>query len=196
MSMGRVYIVRHGNTFDKGDTILRVGGKTDLPLSKSGKLQAQSLSTAFRNVYFSKAYSSNLKRARETAEEILGEQSYALADFLTEIDYGPDEGKPEQDVIARLGQEALKKWDREALPPNDWHVDVEGQRSAWQAFLANCEPHANTLVVTSNGVARFLLDVVECDRSVPLKLRTGSYGIIELKATGPSLMEWNIRPED
>lgn len=195
MSLGRVYIVRHGNTFDKGDTILRVGGKTDLPLSQSGKLQAQLLSDAFKTIEFSRAYSSDLNRTRETAEAILGEQSYALADFLTEINYGPDEGKPEQDVIARLGQEAIEKWDREAIPPDGWHVDVEGLRSAWQAFLANCEPRANTLVVTSNGVARFLLDVIDCDRTVPLKLRTGSYGIVELKAKGPVLLDWNVRPE-
>ena len=196
MNMGRVYIVRHGNTFDKGDTILRVGGRTDLPLSKSGKLQAGALSKAFHYTEFSAAFSSDLKRTKETAEEILGEQAYALADFLTEIDYGPDEGQPEQDVIARLGQEAIDKWDSEALPPDGWEVDVEGLRSAWQAFLASCETHANTLVVTSNGVARFLLDVIECDRTVPLKLRTGSYGIVELKATGPALLDWDIRPED
>ena len=195
MNMGRVYIVRHGNTFDKGDMILRVGGRTDLPLSKSGKLQAESLSKAFRDIEFSAAFSSDLKRTRETAEEILGEQAYALADFLTEIDYGPDEGKPEQEVITRLGQDAIDKWDSEALAPEGWHVDVAGLRSAWQAFLASCDPHANTVVVTSNGVARFLLDVVKCDRSVPLKLRTGSYGVVELEATGPVLLDWNVRPE-
>ena len=196
MSNGRVYIVRHGNTFDKGDTILRVGGRTDLPLSQSGTRQAEALSTAFHDIDFSKAYSSNLKRTRETAEAILGDQTYALADFLTEIDYGPDEGKPEQDVMTRLGQEALDKWDREALPPDGWHVNIEGLRSAWQAFLATCEPHADTLVVTSNGVARFLLDVVDSNQSVPLKLRTGSYGIVELKPIGPALVDWDIRPED
>lgn len=195
MNMGRVYIVRHGNTFDKGDTILRVGGRTDLPLSKSGKLQAEALSKAFHDIEFSAAFSSDLKRTKETAEAILGEQAYALANFLTEIDYGPDEGQPEQDVIARLGQDAIDKWDSEALPPDGWHVDIEGVRSAWQAFLASCDPQENTLVVTSNGVARFLLDVIDCDRTVPLKLRTGSYGIVELKATGPVLLDWNVRPE-
>jgi hypothetical protein len=69
-------------------------------------------------------------------------------------------------------------------------------RTAWQAFLATCAPMSNTLVVTSNGVARFLLDVVENDGDVPLKLRTGSYGIINLMPNGPVLTEWDIRPED
>jgi len=195
MSVGRVYIVRHGNTFDKGDTILRVGGKTDLPLSKSGKAQAMRLSQALSAIEFGAAFSSDLKRTRQTAEAILGGKNYALADFLTEIDYGPDEGRSEAEVIARLGAEVLTKWDTDATPPEGWYVDVDRLRTAWQVFLAMCEPTGNTLVVTSNGVARFLLDVVEQDGSVPLKLRTGAYGIIELRPKGPVLAQWDIRPE-
>mgnify|MGYP000111579856 CR=1 FL=1 len=195
MTVGRVYIVRHGNTFDTGDVILRVGGKTDLPLSTSGIEQANRLSKAFENIAFSRAYSSDLKRTRQTAEVILCEKSYGLADFLTEVDYGPDEGRPETEVVARVGVEALKKWDEHAVPPQGWKVDVEGLRTAWQAFLARCDPGSNTLVVTSNGVARFLLDVVESDEAVSLKLRTGAYGIIDLRPSGPVLTGWDIRPE-
>lgn len=194
MSMGRVYIVRHGNTFDKGDVILRVGGKTDLPLSSSGVAQAVELSTALERVEFGTAYSSDLKRTRQTAEAILGQQPYELAEFLTEVDYGPDEGRPETEVVARIGADALRKWDTEAIPPQGWKVDVDGLRTAWQAFLARCDANSNTLVVTSNGVARFLLDVVEGDKSVPLKLRTGAYGIVELDPKGPMLNGWDIRP--
>lgn len=196
MTQGRVYIVRHGNTFDKGDTILRVGGKTDLPLSRSGKKQANQLRETFEGVKFEAAFSSDLKRTRETIEAILGNQRYALASFLTEVDYGPDEGKPESDVVARLGAEALKRWDLEAVPPPGWHVDVNGLRTAWQAFLAQSAPDANTLVVTSNGVARFVLDVVSHQGPVPLKLRTGAYGRIDLTDRGPVLAEWDVRPGD
>ena len=194
MSAGKVYIVRHGNTFDKGDEILRVGGKTDLALSVSGRTQAEQLAKAFEAISFETAYSSDLKRTRQTAEAILGSQTYHLASFLTEIDYGPDEGRPEAEVIARLGAEALKQWDFNALPPRGWHVDAEGLRTSWQAFLASCPRETNTLVVTSNGVARFLLDVVEGGKAAPRKLRTGSYGVISLDAKGPRLQEWNIRP--
>lgn len=195
MTMGRIYIVRHGNTFDKGDIILRVGGKTDLPLSSSGRVQANRLSKAFENIVFSSAYSSDLKRTKQTAEAILDQQPYALADFLTEVDYGPDEGRPETQVVARIGAEALALWGEKAIPPQGWKVDSEGLRTAWQAFLASCDPASNTLVVTSNGVARFLLDVVECDETVPLKLRTGAYGIVDLTPNGPVLAGWDIRLE-
>ena len=195
MTLGRVYIVRHGNTFDSDDTILRVGGKTDLPLSSSGREQASRLSKAFENIDFGAAYSSDLKRTKQTARAILGPQSYVLADFLTEVDYGPDEGRPETEVVARIGAEALRAWDEIAVPPQGWKVDIEGLRTAWQSFLATCDPASNTLVVTSNGVARFLLDVVACDKSVPLKLRTGSYGIIDLTPKGPVLASWDVRPK-
>jgi len=194
MSFGRVYIVRHGNTFDQGDTILRVGGKTDLPLSSSGMVQANRLSKVLNSVEFSSAYSSDLKRTRQTAEAILGTQKFSLAEFLTEVDYGPDEGRPETEVVARIGAAALDDWDKRAIPPPGWNVDVAGLRTAWQSFLATCDGGSNTLVVTSNGVARFVLDVVECDQAVPLKLRTGSYGVIELRPVGPALMQWDIRP--
>ena len=195
MSLGHVYIVRHGNTFDKGDIILRVGGKTDLPLSSSGQTQGRRLADALRPIDFGRAYSSDLKRTRQTAELIIGSQSYSLADFLTEVDYGVDEGKPEQEVIDRIGIKALEAWDKAAKPPPGWKVDVEGLRTSWMAFLAGCDANSNTLVVTSNGVARFLLDVVRRGGSdVPLKLRTGSYGIIELQPSGPVLLDWDVRP--
>jgi len=196
MSVGRVYIVRHGNTFDKGDVILRVGGKTDLPLSKSGQMQADRLFKTFQNIEFKAAYSSDLKRTRQTAEAILGQRAYAIAGFLTELDYGVDEGRPETDVIARLGADVLTKWDKVAIPPQGWKVDVEELQTSWQAFLAICDPSSDTLVVTSNGVARFLLDVVACEHVVPRKLRTGAYGIIGLTPNGPVIEGWDIRPED
>ena len=194
MKTGRVYIVRHGNTFDKGETLLRVGGKTDLPLSISGRAQAKALAAHFADVSFQQAYSSDLNRTRQTAEAIQDGQTFELAHFLTEIDYGPDEGQPEDKVIARLGQAALDEWDQNAVPPKDWHVDPEALRTAWQAFLASCSSNANTLVVTSNGVARFLLDVVAVNQDVPRKLRTGAYGAIDLTPKGPVLTSWDVRP--
>ena len=195
MSVGKIYIVRHGNTFDKGDVILRVGGKTDLPLSKSGREQAQLLGTKFRDIEFAAAYVSNLRRTKQTARAILGSDDFSLLEFLKEINYGPDEGREEKDVIKRIGQSALDRWDTHSIPPTGWCVDAEDLRTAWQSFLATCADNTNILVVTSNGVARFLLDVVIGGEAAPKKLRTGSYGVISLDAKGSKLVSWNIRPD-
>jgi len=194
MSGGRIYIVRHGNTFDSSDTVLRVGRKTNLPLSISGVKQAEKLALAFRNTHFEAAYSSDLKRTRQTIEIILDGQPYQLADFLTEIDYGPDEGRPEAEVISRVGMKALKDWDENSIPPPGWLVDTQNLKTAWQAFFANCSAQSNTLVVTSNGVARFLLESVRGGENATRKLKTGAYGVVEISATGPRLVSWNNQP--
>src|SRR3990167_6115556 len=101
--MARLLVVRHGNTFDPGDVVTRVGGRTDLPLSASGKAQAGKLAAHFAGTQFSAALASPLERTRATARAILGSRSDAPAllirGFLREIDYGPDENQPEETVI-------------------------------------------------------------------------------------------------
>jgi broad specificity phosphatase PhoE len=87
----RIYIVRHGNTFEKGDVVTRVGGRTDLPLSPSGRTQAEALGAHFKDIDFVSARSGPLKRTRETAVAILkGRETPELMTelFLREIDYG------------------------------------------------------------------------------------------------------------
>ena len=106
----RIVICRHGNTFDKGDNVTRVGGRTDLPLSQSGQAQAEKLKQYFNATdspyRFTRAFCSELRRTRETAQEILSAKHPAQLlekPFLKEIDYVIDENRPEADVIARIG---------------------------------------------------------------------------------------------
>lgn len=204
--MSRIYIVRHGNTFDAGDLITRVGARTDLPLSRSGQAQADALAAHFRELApggFSAAYCSPLLRTRQTAETILGSVSSALdletLEFLREIDYGPDENQTEEKVIARIGAAAIEAWDRRATPPAGWQVDPVQLKRDWQVFLARVgagQDQAPILVVTSNGIARFILDAVTSIDSKldSIKLKTGAYGIVEATANAATLTAWNLRP--
>jgi len=189
-----LYIVRHGNTFDKGDTVLRVGGLTDLPLSKSGEIQAGKLAEAFANIQIEVCYSSPLKRTLQTAQAICNGHNLPIqnAEFLREIDYGPDEGKAETDVIARLGEQALQDWELNTIVPEGWNIDPEYYRTHWAKFMASLEAQT-TLVVTSNGVARFLLDALALgveDR----KMKTGSVSKLTEKNGKWALEYWGVRP--
>jgi probable phosphoglycerate mutase len=187
--MRRVIIVRHGNTFDPGDIIRRVGQGTDIPLSGSGQVQAAALSTYFANTSFDRVISSPLKRTRQTATAIA--QNIAFDDRLLEIDYGPDEGRPEDEVVARLGEDAIALWDKDAVPPQGWRVDPDQIKSDWADILAGSI--GTTLIVTSNGIARFALDVAAHD-GAERKLKTGAYGVIEEHADGWHVTAWNVRP--
>lgn len=187
--MRRVIIVRHGNTFDPGDIIRRVGRGTDLPLSRSGQVQADALGAFFADMSFNRVMSSPLKRTAQTATAIA--TKIVFDDRLLEIDYGPDEGKAEVDVVARLGKDVIALWDRAAVPPCDWRVDPDQIKADWTDMLA--ESVGTTLIVTSNGIARFALDVAQHD-GAERKLKTGAYGVIEEHTDGWRVTDWNVRP--
>lgn len=202
-----VYIVRHGNTFDKGDTVTRVGARTDLPLSNSGYAQAEALAKHFtaEQVEFQRILTSPLKRTHQTAEAIANAQPAKIAlepcDFLREIDYGPDENQPEADVVARIGEQALADWEREAIVPEGWQVDPQALKQAWSNCfegLRAIEPDTGpALIVTSNGIARFALQVAlgGQESDLPLKLATGAIGRIDVSRDGDlDVAFWNQRP--
>ncbi len=204
--MTDIYIVRHGNTFDKGDVVTRVGARTDLPLSASGLVQTEQLAAHFLDRVpqgFGAAYCSALRRTRQTAETILSAYTAApeirVLDFLREVDYGPDENQPEDRVIARIGAAALEAWDRDAVPPPGWDISPDDVIADWANLLdalSGPQDSQPVLIVTSNGIARFVLDAmtkIECSLD-SIKLKTGAYGLIRTSRTGATMLAWNERP--
>ncbi len=203
--MPKVICVRHGNTFLAGEEPRRVGGRTDLPLVPSGEAQAVKLGQHFAlaGVKFSEVVCSPLRRTRQTAERILQTMGTPVAPhsvaFLREIDYGPDEDQPESVVRARLGESAVARWESDGVVPDGWLLDPPSLVQSWREFFRaqhrNAPDHV-TLVVTSNGIARFLLDA--CDEGAQgvasRKIRTGAFGEIELSAGKARLLRWDVRP--
>jgi probable phosphoglycerate mutase len=199
----RIIICRHGNTFDRGDVITRVGARTDMPLSKSGQTQADRLHSLFHpdnSPYrFDRAFCSDLRRTRETALKILKNTHPAKLSergFLKEIDYGIDEDRPEDEVLKRLGQQAILDWDTKAIVPTGWQVDPHKIRKNWRQFFNEMsETAGDVLVVTSNGIARFCLDVVDhiaCE-TPPLKLATAAFGVVTCTSGKVGLEGWNLK---
>jgi probable phosphoglycerate mutase len=195
-------IVRHGNTFEAGEPPRRIGVRTDLPLTGAGMAQGQALGAHFARLgwHFSRVLVSPLARTRETALSILAQLPAAPAppepefyDWLREIDHGPDEDKPEDAVLARVGAAVLAAWDERAEPPPGWTVDAEARLAAWRDLFA-CDA-GPTLLVTSNGAARFALMAAAAPVLPTLKLRTGAYGVIRRGEDGTlDVPVWGQRP--
>lgn len=200
-------IVRHGNTFAPGEPPRRIGARTDLPLTPVGMAQGEALGARFAELgwRFARALISPLLRTRETARLILDRQDapppIEICEWLREIDHGPDEDQPEEAVRARIGAKALARWDERAEPPPGWIVDIEARLRGWRALFDEVGSQSGpTLVVTSNGAARFAL---LCDpalaATIPeltsLKLTTGGYGTIRRTEGGAlEVSEWGLRP--
>lgn len=189
----RVVIARHGNTFAANEVPRRVGARTDLPLVASGRAQATALAVHFKTLgfVFDRCLTSPLLRTRETANLVLEGTTcpIATADWLVEIDHGPDEGRTEDEVRARIGDEALAAWESVATPPIGWLVDADRRRAAWITCFAEAAASAGTtLIVTSNGAARFAAPGAG-------RLRTGAYGEIAISSSAPPrIVAWDIRP--
>lgn len=204
----RVLIVRHGNTFDKGDVVTRVGKRTDLPLSTSGLTQAKNLGDYLAAHYpdLAAVYTSSLVRTRETAQIALKQAGIspsmtASGDF-DEIDYGPDENKPEAEVVARVGEDAIKTWESKGIPPTDWKVNPEALKQTWRDFFQMVRldfPGKTVMVVTSNGIARFapycLKDFETWEQSNQFKMRTGAVSLFTYEDSDWSCSYWNEKPK-
>lgn len=204
--MTTLIIARHGNTFEKGETPRRVGARTDLPLAQSGRTQARSIGSWLKraSLYPSAVYCSELQRTRETAELALAEAGYKEPVYplsiFNEIDYGVDENKIEDDVIARIGVVAIKDWDERGIVPTGWNFNAAQCIDDWKNFAAHIvdDKQDCVMVVTSNGIARFAphitgnFDAFSAQHS--LKISTGSVCVLSHDNGQWHVVGWNIKP--
>ncbi|MFK4792336.1 histidine phosphatase family protein [Sphingobium sp. ZW T5_29] len=196
----RVFIIRHGNTFGSSADARRIGAATDIPLVASGVAQADRLGSWFAasDLPIRCIHSSPLQRARETAARIAAATGHAFTGtlpWLSEIDHGPDEGRPEAEVLARIGAGALADWDEQGIAPDGWIVDAPARIAAWKKWFGIAGEGAE-LLVTSNGAARFAL-IASGLNSTSLKLRTGAFGELAVENNGEvRLIRWDERPQD
>jgi probable phosphoglycerate mutase len=202
--MTKLIIARHGNTFDAGEVVRRVG-ITDLPLSKSGTCQAQKLAQYFltNNLRPDIIFTSQLQRTKQMADilcEAAGENidRQELAIF-NEIDYGIDENKPETQVQMRLG-DTLKLWEKQAIPPQEWNINPSEVINSWRNFAAMIlDKYTNKTVsvFTSNGIARFAPyltgDFKAFQAKHDIKLATAAFGIMQYERGNWVVKDWNQR---
>lgn len=201
--MTLLYLVRHGNTFEAGEAPRRIGSRTDLPLTETGRAQASALGNHLAPIRFAQAWSAELRRSKETATLILAAQAeppeLSYERVLNEIDHGPDEDQDPDTVLRRIGEDALAAWEKSLEPPPGWELGLDWRQQGWQALgsaLARGPSGDPVLAVTSGGAARLaLLCLGVKDVPAGAKLRTGSYGIVSLGTDGrKELREWDIRP--
>jgi broad specificity phosphatase PhoE len=194
-------IARHGNTFEADEKPRRVGARTDLDLTETGHAQSRALGLYLKskNLVPQKIFVSELKRTQQTASGLLQtlniSRPFEISNLLNEIDYGIDENKNEDDVLARIGSEALKDWDQKNIVPQGWLVDLKQIQETWRHFAALAEQEL-ILVITSNGIAKFAPDlcVKTSDPVVSTKMKTGHLSGLEFEDGSWRISFWNINP--
>lgn len=110
-NMTTIYIVRHGET--KWNVKRKMQGHKDSPLTKKGIEQAKDIKKELKNIHFYRIFSSDLLRAKRTAEIIALEKKLAVTTTkaLRERSFGKYEGasvKEMQNLVTKL-KKSLKK---------------------------------------------------------------------------------------
>ena len=88
----KLYIIRHGQTSWNKERKLQ--GRTDIPLNESGREVAELTKEGFKDIPFDMAFTSPLKRARETAEIIMSGRNVPVIndERIIEVNFGSYEG--------------------------------------------------------------------------------------------------------
>ncbi len=158
-----ILLVRHGETAWNREG--RYQGRTDVPLSDTGKQQVAALGLRLANVPIAFAVASPLTRARTTAEAILAGRSSPLAvePGLMEISHGGWEGLLAADV-ARTHGDMFSLWrtapsrTAPAGPGAETLGEVEDR--AWPVLasaVAKLGPDDTALIAAHDAVNRVLL---------------------------------------
>lgn len=187
----RVYIVRHGETADNATG--RWQGTVDTPLNDLGRQQAAHLAQYLRaqNETIESIYTSDLARARETAEIIAQAYGHQVVPDarLREVHVGVFQGLTNAEIDERYPQ-MRQRWRQDhayAVPDGESRSQVQQRMiGAWQEWTEHLS--LSNLMIVSHGVAiRMLLHGLFPDVDHSYELPNTCLTVLQRLARGWSL---------
>lgn len=176
--MTRLYLVRHGQT--DWNIEGRWQGHVDIPLNALGHQQAASVAKALAGEGLSAIYSSDLSRARQTAEALSAAsgQSIRFDPRLREIHQGEWQGLKVSEIRERYGEAFDRRMDNpETFAP----------------------PGGETVAQVRDRLAAAVVDIcrTHTDQRVAIVSHGFSVGVMRVHFTGLPLQQaWNMIPNN
>ena len=175
----RVWLVRHGET--EWARLGRHTGRTDIPLTDTGRDQARALGRRVAGHRFGLVLTSPLSRAAETARLAgVGERAATLDDLM-EWDYGALEGRTTADI--RSGMPDWTIW-RGPWPDGETADDVGARADRVIALIRDSRADGDVLVFAHGHLLRVL-----AARWIGLAPASG--GLFELATATLSILGWD-----
>ncbi len=144
-----LYIIRHGQTGYNIEN--KIQGIRDIPLNVIGKVQAQHVADDLKDLGIKKIISSDLKRAKETAE-IIGRILKLNISFdarIREYDFGRVDG------TNHITPELMARF---IADPTAFGAEkFEDAFARVDNFLGTIDYNIDTLVVSHGGIMRFMM---------------------------------------
>lgn len=159
------YIVRHGETEWNVKNLMQ--GHNDSPLTSTGEAQVHALAEQLSGINFDHAFSSDLLRAKRTAEILAVTRALAIntTHLLRERSFGKYEGKTREEFEA-ANKELIERYTSLSAAEQKkfkYAADMESDDEVVTRLLvflretAVAYPDKNILVVSHGGVLRILL---------------------------------------
>jgi alpha-ribazole phosphatase len=197
MTSGRVVLCRHGQTLF--NAALRFQGQLDEPLSDLGREQSRLLAGRLAEEPLDVAYSSDLSRARETAELAIGERPVPLHldERLREVAFGRWEGLTFAEIKERFPDDvAARERDRVhyAMPGGESLAQLAERLGGFLDEILPGHDGQSVLLVAHGGTVNAVISVL---MDIPLaswwRLRNhnANVTVIEFSASGPRLAVFN-----
>ena len=191
----KLYIIRHGQTSWNKERKLQ--GRTDIPLNESGREVAELTREGFKDIPFDMAFTSPLKRARETAEIIMSGRNVPVIndERIIEVNFGSYEG-----CDFDLPDEYIQNFfsaPEKYFPINgmeSMESIFERMNSFLQDLCQNAELQDKTILISTHGAALSGLMTVIKGNSVDKYWAGGlhkncGFSIVEIKDGVATILE-------
>ena len=193
--MSYLVLVRHGES--EWNTLGLWTGWRDIPLTESGHAEARRAAEALDGIKLDVGYTSKLKRARQTLDDItsaLGIPDLPVVEdaALNERDYGDLTAKNKWDIQKQYGDEQFLKWRRSwdyPVPGGETLKDVYARVAPYydQHILPELKAGRNVIVAAHGNSLRALVKHLENipDAEIPgLEIGTGEVYVYEVDPSG------------
>jgi broad specificity phosphatase PhoE len=191
-----IYLARHGETDWNNEQ--RIQGHTDIALNQKGITQAQELAQHLKEIHFDAAFSSDLLRAKRTAEIIAEERKLVITTtaLLREQCFGEFEGilidEYRERAKAQLDKLAALKKDQEKMNFKINETAESRSESASRALLFIREisiaySNMTILMVCHGALMRNILMTLGVDTYANLdygKVEIGNTAYIKMRCDG------------
>jgi len=201
MSEKTVYLMRHGDA-GSGDGVKRYIGSTDIPLSETGRRQAEALARWLGGRPVTAVYASAMVRAADTARAVAGRLglSPVLVPQFHEVRMGDWEGMAFSEVRARWPEEYARRGASIAVhrPPGGESF-AECAERVWPVFMGLTDAADGDIAIVAHaGVNRVLLcRMLRMDLSGAFRLAQdcGCVNVVAMGGWGTRVRLLNYVPE-
>jgi len=193
--MVKLALVRHGQS--EWNVLGLWTGWTDVLLTEQGHQEARQAGELLKEIHFDQGFTSKLKRAQQTMDEILdviGQKDLAVEEdaALNERNYGDLTGKNKWEVQKEYGDEQFMKWRRGwdfPVPNGETLKDVFNRVKPYyeEKILPVLKENKNVLVTASHNSLRALVKYLEDvpEEKIPtLEITTGEIYLYTINDEG------------